>query len=485
MPLKRIREVLDSIRGIVSSASIMLLILMAFAVVVRETSRFAVRVEPIQVPTKFADVGYTPRVVAQHIIDEVNEIQTLGGNRRETKAWLPDEDLISIEGDWSGPDFIVPAAGMSIKSTVMYLRRLLPLPTIVVSGELLYAQVDDGLSLRLRINGERLPTITLLDQKDQLYKVLQELLQKGAYEIIAEINPPIAGLYLFSTRDIQRFDKLVENKLATDNYNNQITKLRLLKSILRNEIRFENSKIDSFIGSVEKDTQHKLDSPTDLINQGVALAARMDDKGAIEKYYKAIEVDPNSARAYHAVGHMLAKSGDQDKAITYFEKAIKLDSKYAVAYYSWGLALARKNDDDAAIEKYKQALDADPKYAWAYNAWGFALARKNDDDAAIEKYKQALDADSQYAIAYYNWGLALARKNDDDAAIEKYKQALDANPQYASAYVALGFALHRKRDYKGAIERYKQAITIDPGGFGYMKSRIGSLEKKIHGSTHR
>ena len=62
-------------------------------------------------------------------------------------------------------------------------------------------------------------------------------------------------------------------------------------------------------------------------NWGVVLANTGDDAGAIEKYKKATELNPQDAVTYRNWGEVLANMGDCDGSIGKYKKATELDGK--------------------------------------------------------------------------------------------------------------------------------------------------------------
>jgi tetratricopeptide (TPR) repeat protein len=229
-------------------------------------------------------------------------------------------------------------------------------------------------------------------------------------------------------------------------------------------------------------------------NGGISLAelAELDsDSGkfeeAIEKYKKAIEIDPEDVIAHNNWGVDLVKlaqldndSGKFEEAIEKFEKAVEIDPEDATAYFNWGNSLAElaELDNDSgkfeeAIEKYKKAIEIDPKYAGSYLNWGNSLAElaELDNDSgkfeeAIEKYKKAIEIDPEDASAYNNWGVALAELAELDSdsgkfeeAIEKYKKAVEIDPKYAKAYSNWGISLEKLNDGKTKVKKISGLYT--------------------------
>ncbi|WP_281979746.1 tetratricopeptide repeat protein [Tenacibaculum mesophilum] len=236
-------------------------------------------------------------------------------------------------------------------------------------------------------------------------------------------------------------------------------------------------------------------------NNHAQIAQLNSDKNlyneAIEKYKKAIKLNPKNSIGYSNWGIILtylAKLSSDEKhlfkAIEKYEKAKELGEKDGNIYFFWGntlmnIAKLHSNEDyfHKASEKYKKAIEINPKNDDAYSNLGNALANiaklnsdKNLYNEAIEKYKKAININPKNDFAYSNWANALvdisllmSNQNFYHEAIEKYKKAIEVNPKYDSAYYNWGntlISLAKLNDdenlYKEAIDKYKKAIEIKP-----------------------
>ena len=75
---------------------------------------------------------------------------------------------------------------------------------------------------------------------------------------------------------------------------------------------------------------------TGYYEQGRAKDRLSDNKGAVEKYNKAIELNPKYAEAYIKRGYAKSELKDYTGAMQDYNKAIELDPKNARAYVSRG-----------------------------------------------------------------------------------------------------------------------------------------------------
>ena len=120
-----------------------------------------------------------------------------------------------------------------------------------------------------------------------------------------------------------------------------------------------------------------------------------------------------------------------DEAMDRYRRALKIDPDYRTAQYSPGRVLAHTGRMDEAMDCYRQALDIDPDYLEAHDSLGMALAERGQLDEAIQHFRKITAISPGLARAHYNLGTALERQGQLDEADAEYRKALDADPAYA------------------------------------------------------
>jgi len=88
---------------------------------------------------------------------------------------------------------------------------------------------------------------------------------------------------------------------------------------------------------------------------------------AIYEYTKAIDINPNLAKAYNNRGVAYAQEGSLSRAISDFTMAIADNVNDAEAYNNRGHAYAEVGNNDQAISDYTKAIDINAIYVKAYN----------------------------------------------------------------------------------------------------------------------
>jgi len=200
-------------------------------------------------------------------------------------------------------------------------------------------------------------------------------------------------------------------------------------------------------------------------NWGAALLNLGRHDEAMEKFQKAVKIDPKYGGAYSNWGVALVKLGRNEEATGKFEKAVEIDPKYVKygdAYSNWGAALVNQGRHEEAIEKFQKAAEINTKDAEVYYNWGVALLNLGRNEEAIEMSRKATEINPKFAEAYSNWGAALGNLDRYEEAIEKFKKAVEINPKYVKAYYNLACAYSRLNNRNETRKNLKKAIELDP-----------------------
>jgi tetratricopeptide (TPR) repeat protein len=405
--LKVLAEKIESLRSI--ATNLLLLSVVGFVCYVgyNELTKDVIVVEPFEVPKILHDQGYTGKVLASMLIDQFDSIRATAKTSMKKKEFAQEAgaDKVSLQ---------IPGAGVSLQSIVQYARELIKPHTHIV-GEAY--QSGSNLILTLHVGGYVLPPDSSSSQS------IPQLVNRAAQNAMKIIQPYVLAVHYYYVGDTTRMFETINRILSQPSHAEAKWAFNLW---------------------------------------GGALHDLGKEEEAIEKYKKAIELDPNDASPYNGWGNALGDLGKEEGAIEKYKKAIELDPKYAISYYNWGIALSDLGKEEEAIEKYKKTIELDPNDTSPYNGWGNALGELGKNEEAIEKYKKAIELDPKFALPYVNWGIALLNLGKKEEAIEKYKKAIELDPKYAFPYNGWGNALSDLDKKEEAIEKYKKAIELDP-----------------------
>ncbi len=129
-----------------------------------------------------------------------------------------------------------------------------------------------------------------------------------------------------------------------------------------------------------------------LIERGDAFSDKQDLASALVDLNKAIELAPESFRAYQARGEAYLKSKSYESALTDLNKALELNPQLSTALALRGQArVLLERDFQAALNDLSQAESMGARSTDLFRYKGLAQFRLNQREAAIASYTQAAE----------------------------------------------------------------------------------------------
>ncbi|MBA4395030.1 MAG: hypothetical protein C0407_15875 [Desulfobacca sp.] len=101
-----------------------------------------------------------------------------------------------------------------------------------------------------------------------------------------------------------------------------------------------------------------------------------------ELFTKAIQTNPNNAKAWNNLGLVMRKSGKIDEAVKAYRQSIQAQADFALAYKNLGIALEQTGDKAGAAQAYKKYCQLDP------SAPDMATVQKRADQLKKERTDQ-------------------------------------------------------------------------------------------------
>lgn len=186
-----------------------------------------------------------------------------------------------------------------------------------------------------------------------------------------------------------------------------------------------------------------------------------NNKGAIDDWSKAVELDPNMSEAYFNRGIAKGRLADHLGQMADYNKAIELDPNMTHAYYNRGISKAQQNDNKGAIEDFDKVIEIGPDVLEAYVNRGIAKGLLNDLNGEISDYNKAIELDPNNAKAYYNRGNAKAKLENHQGAISDFSKAIELEPRNAAAWCGRGMAKAQLGGFREAVADYNMAIEFE------------------------
>ena len=215
----------------------------------------------------------------------------------------------------------------------------------------------------------------------------------------------------------------------------------------------------------------------DAMAQADALLRRSTAPGDVRearaRFEAALAADPRASHAWAGLALSLLSEvqgrwGDDPARQTArpaaaVEAALALDPESALAHYARGHLLMVQGDVEAALAAYRQVLARNPSDAWAHARVGaalLALGRFDQVEAPVARARQLSPLEgTQVAFGQVTAATADFHRGRDDAAYQRCREAALANPQNASAWAMMAAidALHGRPEAAAkAMARLRQ-----------------------------
>jgi adenylate cyclase len=208
----------------------------------------------------------------------------------------------------------------------------------------------------------------------------------------------------------------------------------------------------------------------DLLLQGQEQFRSRTPEGnqrAREDYRRAIELDPEFARAYSALavamtaaywrGWTDAPNETLNHALALARKAVALDDQSPQAYWALGYALLYRKQYEDASKAVKRSIEVAPSYADGYALLALIDNYTGQYERAASLIQKAMDLNPYYTFDYpYNLGRALYGLGRYAKAAKALEKAVQKNQNAVPAHVFLAASyrqLGRQDDAEWEVEQ--------------------------------
>ena len=147
----------------------------------------------------------------------------------------------------------------------------------------------------------------------------------------------------------------------------------------------------------------------------LAGAAEMGSAEGIDHYKKQVELQPQKASHWNALGYYYLKSGNLQEAETHLLQAIETDASYPTPHNNLGVVYLKQGCPEKAEEEFRQAVKLKPDYSKAQYNLAVAMFHQRRYLDAAKAYRKARELDSDY----------VERRDDREKTKEKIEKALE------------------------------------------------------------
>ncbi len=196
--------------------------------------------------------------------------------------------------------------------------------------------------------------------------------------------------------------------------------------------------------------------------RGLDLVAGGDDRGGIEAFTAAYDLDRSFAPALRARAEARLRLGEWNPAIADLSTLLRAAPNDADLLAMRGRALLRAQDADAACRDLTAAASIDGGDASLWADLALASLLRDDRYGAVDAAGRALQIDPGCAPALRARGMALAALGRHREALADLSLALEHGGPDPAALAARARAREATGDIRGAIEDATASLGADP-----------------------
>jgi eukaryotic-like serine/threonine-protein kinase len=357
-------------------------------------------------------------------------------------------------------------------------------------------------------------------------EVSRELcLRAGSKAYIAEAIGSLGSKYVLELKavDCQSGDTLAEEQVTAAAKEKVLDALGEAASKLRGELGESRTTVRKFDVPLAQATTSSLEA-LKAFSLGLEAYREKGPTQALPHHQRAIELDPNFAMGYRAVGvdywtlnetgrareyiakafrlreraserenlminsdYYLQVTGELDKAAQTFQELIDNYPNEDGAYNDLGLAFANQGQYEKAAEATRRAGQIAPnKAAWHGNLANHSLALQNfDETRQVLQDAQARDMDD---VVFHNALYILAFVGADSAAMSAQQKWYAATPGAEDVGLALasdteGYHGHLRRAQELTKEAVESAVREDAKENGAIYLAIAAQREAAYGNA--
>ena len=494
-------------------------------------------VDPFEVPPALATHGFTGKVVAGALLDELSRLQDA------TRTSSAARDL---SGAWAGHiNLEVPETGISVSEISRLLRERLG-NDIHIEGDVV--ELPNG-DVSLSVRGNGIPAKSFSGSKTEFEKITiaaaeyaYSKSQPGRWgnyltetgrnaEAIAFAQSAIAGADLRSKLELlNTWGIAIQNTGGSERealslfraelkldpqswvaYNNVINTLMVLgdeegawkageemrqlaggrpgkaPETMYVNVDYLMWNLNPWMEATKADAASNAAGGSSSTSSGVQIADiywRMHDSDAAELAIKTTREDPNDpsigAMTHFVRGRIAIDAGDAARGAAEMEAfaSAYADPVVSSNYPGYNCWVAPAEEAAGRPEKADAVLKAEGTFLDCYRFRGDILDSRGDWVGAQKAYAEAVALAPDLPAGYYSWGVGLAKHGELEAAQGKLILANQKGPHWADPLKAWGDVLVKQGKPKDALAKYDEALKYAPNWKQLKEAREAAAQAK-------
>src|SRR5207253_2198910 len=182
---------------------------------------------------------------------------------------------------------------------------------------------------------------------------------------------------------------------------------------------------------------------------------------------RALALNPNSAFAHFAHGHVLSDLGRHDEAIAEIARARELEPVFLLVRALEGMFLLHAGRDDEALAKLQKALELDPNFWITHLTLGKVYLQQRKYADAVAEFTEARELSHGNSETIASIGYAAALAGDKAKALGLLNELQAGSAQrygppcnLALVYNGLGEQNEALRSLEKAVDELDVRLTL-------------------------
>ena len=199
------------------------------------------------------------------------------------------------------------------------------------------------------------------------------------------------------------------------------------------------------------------------LKEGRAMAGMGNLDAALDRFKKALAINPKSPRTLFEIGDVHHKKGAQQKALHYYDQSVEIQPKFLKGHEALAEVYEELEMPEKVAEHLDKAVKISPGNVERRFALGQAHLKAGNPAAAKEVFNKIVkESGEKHAQIVSKVGDFLLEMGEYSAAEKAFNQALGANPRDLYAFNRMGIAYRKQGKFGEAVGNYLKALKISP-----------------------
>ncbi|HYK89416.1 MAG TPA: tetratricopeptide repeat protein [Acidobacteriota bacterium] len=243
---------------------------------------------------------------------------------------------------------------------------------------------------------------------------------------------------------------LIANALKTGNYElaeNTLTKLveqypksPHILTFLARIFLMDNKPLNCSIAMKKAERVESLKEP-DQFTLALCFVGMRKTDWASEEFVKLAQSNPKNALYPYWQGRIAYDNYAFESAVEKFNKALELDPGFTRAYDNLGLCYEGMSNNELALKYYERAVDLNRKQSpaspWPPLNYGTLLLRQGALDQAEPVLRESVALGPRLPQTHHQLGILLGKQKRFTDAADELKKAIELDPTYPEAHFTL------------------------------------------------